>query len=72
MSKIKINDKEFDLTHATDAAKAHLFHLQAIEVELNRMTTLSAVLQTARANYARALQQELEKPGSVQLGQPPQ
>jgi Family of unknown function (DUF6447) len=72
MSKIKLNDKEYDLASATEAAKAQLFHLQAIEAELARMNTLIAVLQTARGNYARALQQELETPGSVQIPGPKQ
>jgi hypothetical protein len=67
MSKIKLNDKEYDISTATDAAKAQLFHLQAIEAEITRMNTLIAVFQTARGNYARALQQELENPGSIQV-----
>lgn len=67
MSTIKINEKEFDLTNATEAARAQLFHLQAIEAEVARMNTMIAVLQTARGNYARALQQELENPGTIQL-----
>lgn len=62
MAKIKINDKEYDLSSATEAAKAQLFHLQAIEVEVNRMNTLIAILQTSKASYVKALQQELENP----------
>ncbi len=65
MSKIKLNDKEYDLASATDAAKAQLFHLQAIEVEINRMNTLIAILQTSKAAYVKALQQELDNPSSV-------
>jgi hypothetical protein len=72
MQKLIINDKEYDLSTATEAAKAQLFHLQAIEAELARMNTLIAVLQTARGNYARALQQELENPGSIQVPGPKQ
>jgi hypothetical protein len=67
MSTIKINEKEFDMANATEAARAQLFHLQAIEAEVARMNTMIAVLQTARGNYARALQQELENPGTIQL-----
>lgn len=67
MSTIKINDKEYDISSASDAAKAQFFHLQAIEAELARMNTLIAVLQTARGSYGRALQQELENPGSDPL-----
>ena len=62
MPNIKINDKDYDLDKASDAAKAQLFHLQAIEVEVNRMNTLIAILQTSKASYVKALQQELENP----------
>lgn len=64
MANIKINDKEYNLDEATDAAKAQLFHLQAIEVEITRMNTLIAVMQTARVSYVNALQQELERTGT--------
>jgi hypothetical protein len=35
MPKIKINDKEYELDNASDAARAQLFHLQAIDVEMH-------------------------------------
>lgn len=62
MPNIKINDKDYDLDKASDAAKAQLFHLQAIEVEVNRMNTLIAIMQTSKAAYVKALQQELDNP----------
>ncbi len=64
MPSIKIDDKSYDLDQASSAAQAQLFHVQAIDVEINRMSTLIAIMQTARGNYLRALQEELEKPPS--------
>lgn len=70
MPTVKINDKEYDLDNASEAVKAQLFHLQAIASEINRMNTLTAILQTAKGNYVRALEQELDNPGNVQLSDP--
>ena len=61
MQKIKIDDKEFELDKLPEAVRAHLFHIQATDVEINRMNTLIAVMQTARTAYTRALKAELEK-----------
>jgi hypothetical protein len=61
MSHIKINDKEYDLSTASKTAKVQLLHLQAIDLESNRLNTIIAIMQTARGNYLRDLQEELEK-----------
>jgi hypothetical protein len=64
MPNIKIDGKDYDVDQLPEAARAQIFHLQAIEVEMNRMNTLLAVMGTARAAYLRALKAELEKLGS--------
>ena len=61
MQKIKIDDKEYELDKLPEAARAQLFHIQATEVEINRMNTLIAVMQTARTAYSKALKAELDK-----------
>lgn len=61
MQKIKIDDKEYDLDKLTEAARAQLFHIQATDVEINRMNTLIAVMQTARKAYIRSLKSEIDK-----------
>jgi hypothetical protein len=61
MQKIKIDNKEYELENLSEAARTQLFHIQATEVEINRMNTLIAVMQTARTQYATALKAELEK-----------
>lgn len=63
---IKIDDITYTTENASDAAKVQLMHIQAIDVELSRMSVLTAILQTARANYVRVLKQELDDPGSTQ------
>jgi hypothetical protein len=61
MQKIKIDDKEYELDKLPEAARAQLFHIQATEVEINRMNTLIAVMQTARTAYMRSLKSEIQK-----------
>jgi hypothetical protein len=61
MPTIKFNEKEYDLEQLPEAARSQLFHIQATEVEINRMNTLIAVMQTARTVYTQALKAELDK-----------
>jgi hypothetical protein len=61
MQKIKFDDKEYELDQLSEAARAQLFHIQATEVEINRMNTLIAVMQTARTAYIRSLKSEIDK-----------
>ena len=61
MPKIKVDDKEYDLEQLSEAARAQLFHIQAADMEISRMNTLVALMQTARTAYMRALKTELEK-----------
>ena len=56
---IKIDDKEYDLDQLSGEAKAQLASLQFVDSELQRLNAKAATLQTARASYAKALNEAL-------------
>ncbi len=62
MPIIKIDSKEYELDSLPDEAKGQLQSLQFVDAELERLNALSAVLQTARIAYFKALQQSLIVP----------
>ncbi len=55
MTTIKIDEKEYDLDQLSEEAKAQLASLQFVDAELQRLNAQSAVLQTARMAYSKAL-----------------
>lgn len=59
MSKIKIDNQEYELDHLSDEVKAQLTSLQFVDSELARLNAQTAILQTARMAYAKALQTAL-------------
>lgn len=59
MPKITIDNQDYDLDTLSDEAKAQLQSLQFVDAELARLKAQSAVLQTARMAYAKALQAAL-------------
>ncbi len=59
MASIKIDNQDFDLDSLSDEAKQQLQSLQYCDAELARLQSQAAVLQTARAAYAKALQASL-------------
>ena len=59
MPTIKIDEKEYDLDHLSDEAKAQLASLQFVDAELQRLNARAAVLQTARIAYSKALNEAL-------------
>ena len=61
MPTIKIDDKDYDLDTLSAEAKAQIASLQFVEAELQRLNAQMAVLQTARAAYAKALSDLLPK-----------
>ena len=56
MPNIKINDVDYDLDDLSDEFKAQLGSLQFVDAELQRLNAQTAVLQTARVAYIKALQ----------------
>jgi hypothetical protein len=59
MSKITIDNQEYDLDHFSDEARAKLNSVQFVDAELNRLSAQTAILQTARMAYSKALQAAL-------------
>jgi hypothetical protein len=59
MPIIKIDDKDYELDQLSDDAKAQLASLQFVDSELQRLNAQSAVLQTARMAYSKALNDAL-------------
>ena len=64
---LKINDQEYEIDKLSDAAKAEIRNLRFAEGEVQRLTALLALAQTARNAYTQALMAALpavEKPTS--------
>ena len=59
MPIIKIDDKDYELDSLSEEAKAQLVSLQFVDAELQRLNAQTAVLQTARHAYAKALSDAL-------------
>lgn len=62
MPTIKIDNKDYDLNALSAEARAQLISLQATDAEIQRLRIQLAISQTARAAYARVLQELLPKP----------
>ncbi len=59
MPIIKIDNIDYELDTLSDEAKAQLTSLQFVDAELQRLSAQTAVLQTARMAYSKALQAAL-------------
>ena len=59
MSTITIDNQAYDLDTLSDEAKAQLQSLQFVDAELAHLQAQTAVLQTARMAYSKALQAAL-------------
>lgn len=59
MPIIKIDEKDYELDSLSDEAKAQLTSIQFVDAELQRVNAQTAVLQTARMSYAKALNEAL-------------
>ena len=59
MPIIKIDDKDYELDTLSDEAKAQLTSIQFVDAEMQRVNAQTAVLQTARMGYAKALNEAL-------------
>ena len=62
MTTITIDNKEYDIDKLSDEAKAQLISLQFCDQELQRLQAQTAVFQTARVSYAKALKEALKPP----------
>ena len=68
MPIVKIDDKEYDFDSLPKNAKDQLQSLQFVDNELDRHQAHGAVLRTARAAYAKALQEALFNAPTVMGG----
>jgi len=68
MPKITIDNKEYELDSLSTEARQQLESVQFVDAELQRLQAKTAVLQTARVAYSRALQQALAAPSSPFAG----
>jgi len=59
MTKITINEVEYDLDTLSNEAKAQLASIQFCDQELQRLQAQAAAYQTARMAYAKALNEAL-------------
>ena len=64
MATLTIDGKDYDADALSNEAKAQIVSLQFCDMELQRLQKEAASFQTARSQYARALQEELQKSGS--------
>ena len=61
MTKVTIDDKEYETDDLSENAQAQLTSLQFTNVEIQRLQALLAAMQTASNAYGKALQQELDQ-----------
>ena len=61
MSKIKIDNVEYDSDKLSAEAKNQLVSIQYVDQELAKLQAQAAALQTARMAYANALKEALTK-----------
>ena len=61
MSTINIDGKEYDIEALGGDVRAQILSLRFADTELVRLKALTAVVQTARDSYARALKTELSE-----------
>ena len=59
MTKLNIDNKEYDLDTLSDECKAQLASIQYCDQELVRLQAQTAALQTAKSAYLQALKSSL-------------
>ena len=59
MAKITIDGTEYDIDMLSDEVKGNLVSMQFTDAEIQRLQAKLAAMQTARAAYARAVQEGL-------------
>ena len=64
MDKLTIDGQEFDLTNASEEAKAQLSNLQFVNEQILQRNNELQIALTAKLAYSNALKRELEKIGA--------
>ena len=60
MTKITINEKEYDLGLLPEKARGNIASIQFVDAEIKRLKDKIAVLNTARVAYARELDGQIK------------
>lgn len=63
MQKITIDDIEYDLSNATNAAKSQLANIEFVNGLILERNNELQIAETAKIGYSRALRRELDKIG---------
>ena len=61
MDKVTIDGREFDLTNASEEAKAQLSNLQFVNEQILQRNNELQIALTAKLAYSSALKRELQK-----------
>ena len=64
---VRIDDKEYKVSELSDAAKTQLVNLRVVDQELARLQQQTAIAQTARNTYAKALNEALGVDGVAEV-----
>ena len=57
--KLKLDDKEYDVSDLSENARAQLTSLQFVEEKLKELTNMQALLQRAKNSYVEGLKKEM-------------
>ena len=61
MTNITIDGQEYDISNASDEAKAQLNNLKFVNEQILQRNNELQIAQTAKIGYSRALKRELDK-----------
>lgn len=64
MTKVNIDNVEYDFEKLSEETRAQLVSMQFCDQELQRLQSQAAAIQTARQAYAKALQASLAGEGA--------
>lgn len=57
--KLKLDDKEYDVSDLSENARAQLTSLQFVDEKLKELTNMQALLQRAKNSYVEGLKKEM-------------
>ena len=57
--KLKLDDKEYDVSELSEGARAQLASLQFVDEHLKEMKNMQALLQRAKNSYVESLKKEM-------------
>ena len=60
MTKVKIDNKEYEFDELSDKVKATLVSLNFVQAELKKLSAQEAVFKTAEIAYQKSLKTELD------------